>query len=100
MSLVDQKNKKINVQNSPPPPKKLIEKKILAWKSFVAVVKIFLGNHKAKNYVGLVETSENLWLNEPHNVIKVQILHPYLDRFKENVEASSEEQGEWFTKKY
>ncbi|MGH0154041.1 UNVERIFIED_CONTAM: hypothetical protein FKN15_026346 [Acipenser sinensis] len=37
-------------------PKKLTSKEKAAWNSFVAVVWGFLGNHKAENYVELVET--------------------------------------------
>ncbi|MGH0180896.1 UNVERIFIED_CONTAM: hypothetical protein FKN15_005291 [Acipenser sinensis] len=41
-------------------PKKLTSKEKAAWNSFVAVVRGFLGNHKAENYVELVETGEEL----------------------------------------
>ncbi|MGH0121420.1 UNVERIFIED_CONTAM: hypothetical protein FKN15_019855 [Acipenser sinensis] len=41
-------------------PKKLTSKEKAAWNSFVAVVQGFLGNHKAENYVELVETGEEL----------------------------------------
>ena len=41
-------------------PKKLTWVKKAAWNSFVAVVRAFLGNHKAENYVELVETVEEL----------------------------------------
>lgn len=37
-------------------PKLLREKENAAWISFVKVVRGFLGNHKAENYVELVET--------------------------------------------
>ncbi|XP_063850377.1 uncharacterized protein LOC135094310 [Scylla paramamosain] len=37
-------------------PKKLTRMKKAAWNSFIAVVFGFLGNHKAENYVELVET--------------------------------------------
>src|SRR5687768_10602276 len=37
-------------------PKKLTRKEKTAWDSFVAVVSGFLGNHRAENYVELVET--------------------------------------------
>ncbi|XP_036358086.1 uncharacterized protein LOC118763025 [Octopus sinensis] len=40
--------------------KKLTEAEESAWNTFVAVVRGFLGNHKAVNYVAIVETLRNI----------------------------------------
>ena len=68
-----------------------------AWSSFVLVVKRFLGNYKAGNYVELV----NQMLEHFRELgctmsIKVHYLHSHLDRFPENLGDKSEEQGERF----
>ena len=68
-----------------------------AWKSFVKVVKNFLGNEKAKNYVELVQDLLNNFKNLGCNMsIKVHYLHSHLDKFPENLGSCSEEQGERF----
>ena len=78
-------------------PKKLKRKEKAAWNSFVAVVHGFLGNHKDKNYVKLVETLiKNYSKMGCRMSFKVHILDAHLDKFKENMGAYSEEQGERF----
>jgi hypothetical protein len=78
-------------------PKKLTRKEKAAWNSFVAVVQGFLGNHKAENYVELVETLvKNYGTMGCRMSLKVHILDAHLDKFKENLGAYSEEQGERF----
>lgn len=68
-----------------------------AWSSFVQVVQNFLGNHKAENYVELVETMlSNFNILGCNMSIKVHYLHSHLDRFPENLGDCSEEQGERF----
>ena len=68
-----------------------------AWRSFVAVVQGFLGNHKAENYVELVQTLiKNYAKMGCRMSLKVHILDSHLDKFKENMGAYSEEQGECF----
>lgn len=68
-----------------------------AWSSFVAVVQGFLGNHKAENYVELVQTLiKNYAKMGCRMSLKVHILDSHLDKFKENMGAYSEEQGERF----
>lgn len=68
-----------------------------AWESFVLVIKNFLGNHKAINYVELVN---NMLLNFRrlgcNMSVKVHYLHSHLDRFPDNLGDTSEEQGERF----
>ena len=67
------------------------------WNSFVAVVRGFLGNNKAENYVELVETLVNNYSKMGCRMsLKVHILDAHLDKFKENIGAYSEEQGERF----
>ena len=53
-----------------------------AWSSFVSLVKNFLGNHKALNYVELVENMLTKYQEMGANMsIKVHFLHSHLDRF-------------------
>ncbi|KAL6465610.1 hypothetical protein MHYP_G00257430 [Metynnis hypsauchen] len=78
-------------------PKKLNRKERAAWNSFVAVVRGFLGNHKDKNYVQLVQTLiKNYAAMGCRMSLKIHILDAHLDKFKENMGAYSEEQGELF----
>ena len=68
-----------------------------AWHSFVAVVKGFLGNTKASNYVDPVEVMlTNFQALGSRMSIKVHYLFSHLDRFPENLGNMSEEQGERF----
>lgn len=68
-----------------------------AWTSFIAVVKNFLGKHKAENYVELVNEMLNSFKSLGCNMsIKVHYLHSHLDSFPENLGDTSEEQGERF----
>ena len=65
-----------------------------AWSSFVSLV---LGNHKALNYVELVENMLTKYQEMGANMsIKIHFLHSHLDRFSENLSDFSEEQGERF----
>ena len=57
-----------------------------AWSSFVSLVKNFLGNHKALNYVELVENMLTKYQEMRAKMrIKVDFLHSHLDRFPENL---------------
>src|SRR5271163_2951357 len=77
--------------------KKLSRKEKAAWNSFVAVVRGFLGNHKAENYEQLVQALiKNHAKMGCRMSLKVHILDAHLDKFKENMGAYSEEQGERF----
>ena len=68
-----------------------------AWISFVDVIKNFLGNVKAINYVEIVEkmlkSFESLRCNMS---IKVHFLFSHLSSFPENLGSVSDEQGERF----
>ena len=67
------------------------------WSSFVSLVKNFLGNHKALNYVEFLENMLTKYQEMGANIcIKVLFLHSHLDRFPENVGDFLEEQGERF----
>lgn len=69
----------------------------LAWKSFVAVAQNFLGNHKAENYVELVEEMLVRFRDLSCNMsIKLRYLNSHLDQFQHNLGDLSEEQGESF----
>ena len=68
-----------------------------AWYSFVSLVKNFLGNHKALNYVELVENMLAKYQEMGANMsIKVHFFHSYLDRFPQNLGDFLEEQGKRF----
>lgn len=68
-----------------------------AWTSFVEVTKNFLGNHKANNYLQIVNNMLENFKNLKCNMsIKVHYLHSHLDQFPENLGSYSEEQGERF----
>ena len=68
-----------------------------AWSSFVLVVKNFLGNDKAENYVELVDSMlESYKQLEAYMSIKVHFLFSHLDKFPENLGSVSDEQGERF----
>uniref|UniRef100_A0A6P7FX03 Uncharacterized protein LOC114335021 n=1 Tax=Diabrotica virgifera virgifera TaxID=50390 RepID=A0A6P7FX03_DIAVI len=70
-----------------------VEKK--ARLSFVDIMKNFLGNHKSENYAELVNRLLNDFQSLGWNMsIKVNYLHRHLDRFAENLDDTSEEQGE------
>ena len=76
--------------------KLLNRKQKTAWNSFVAAHG-FLGNHKAKNYVQLVQTVTKNYAKIGCRIsLKVHILEADLDKFKENMGAYSEEQGKRF----
>jgi len=64
---------------------------------FVQVVKGFLGNHRAENYIKLVETLvKNYSKMDCRMSLKVHVLDAYLHSFKENMDAYFEEQGKRF----
>jgi len=67
-----------------------------AWFSFV-LVKNFLSNHKALNYIGLVEDTPTKYQEMAANMsIKVHYLHSHLDTIPENLGDFPEKQGESF----
>ncbi|GAA6091683.1 uncharacterized protein LOC119261597 [Tachysurus ichikawai] len=80
-------------------PKDLTKKEEADGDSFVAVVQGFHCNHKAKNYVELIEMLVKIygtmgcWMSS-----KVLILDNHHDKFKEIMGVYSKEQGESFHK--
>ena len=57
-----------------------------AWSSFVLVVKNFLGNHRAENYVELVNRMLESFKQLGDNMsIKVHFLFSHLGRFPQNL---------------
>ena len=78
-------------------PQLLTETEKAAWHSFLEVVRGFLGKHKAENYVELIQTLVRKYHEMGCRMsLKVHILDAHLDKFKENMGAFSEEQGERF----
>ena len=70
---------------------------LAAWTSFVKVVKNFLGNNKAGNYVELVSTMlENFRKLGALMSIKIHFLFSHLEHFPANLGDVSDEQGERF----
>ncbi|KAL4706484.1 hypothetical protein ACJJTC_015682 [Scirpophaga incertulas] len=68
-----------------------------AWNSFKAVVHGFLGNHRAENYDELItDMITNFSIIGCRMSLKMHMLHSHLDKFKNNMGAYSEEQGERF----
>ena len=60
----------------------------MAWNGFIAVVHGFLGNHKAENYVHLVQTLINNYTKMGCRMsLRVHILDAHLEKFKENMGA-------------
>ena len=76
---------------------KINVKQKAAWLSFVYVIKNFLDNRKAPNYENLVSKIISGFRNLKCNMsIKVHFLYSHLDKFPENLETVSDEQGEHF----
>ena len=72
--------------------KLLNRKQKTVWNSFVAVVHGFLGNHKAENYLQLVQTLiKNYAKMGYRRSLKVHTLDAHPDKFKKNMAAYSEE---------
>lgn len=73
------------------------EVELEAWKTFVLVVKNFLGNNKARNYAELVNNMLTAFRNLGCNMsIKMHYLFSHMNRFPENLGSMSDEQGERF----
>ena len=77
--------------------KNMTDVELSAWSSFVSLIKNFLGNHKALNYVELVENMLTKYQEIGAKMsIKVHFLHSHLDKLPENLGNFSEEQCERF----
>lgn len=78
-------------------PRLLSNQEEKAWDSFKAVVRGFLGNNRAENYVELINDMILNFQNIGCRMsLKVHMLHAHLNNFKDNMGAYSEEQGERF----
>ena len=68
-----------------------------AWNSFKAVVDNFFGNYKAENHVQLItDLVTNFAAMGCKMSLKLHMLASHLNKFKSNMGAYSEEQGERF----
>ena len=68
-----------------------------AWNNFAPVVRGFLGNHKAENYVELLaKLVKTCSKRDCRMSFKVHMIDANLDQFMENMGAYSEELGERF----
>ena len=73
------------------------EVELEAWKTFVLVVKNFIGNNKARNYAELVNNMLTAFRNLGCNMsIKTHYLFSHMDRFPGSLGSMSDEQGETF----
>ena len=73
------------------------DKEKVAWLSFVDVMKNFLENKKSGNYEHLVGNMLSEFRDLGCNMsIKMHFLFSHLDKFPDNLEAVSDEQGERF----
>lgn len=78
-------------------PKTLTKVQEAAWNSFIAVAHGFLGNHRVDNYEQLVKTLVKKYRAMGCRMsLKVHMLDAHLAKFKNNLGAYSEEQGERF----
>ena len=67
------------------------------WRLFVTVTKNFLGNERSADYVSLVQNLLDNYRDIGAKMsIKVHFLDSHLDRFPENCDELSDEQGERF----
>ena len=68
-----------------------------AWESFVSVVEGFLGNHKADNFMEIVEELIDAYQAMGCRMsLKLHVLHSHIAEFRGNMGDYSEEQGEEF----
>ena len=75
----------------------MTSKEARAWKTLTKVVKNFLGNKKAGNHEDLLEELLSSFEEMGCNMsIKLQYLKSHADKFPQNLESVSEEQGERF----
>jgi len=75
----------------------LTEQEQAAWDAFVLVVHNFLGNHRADNYVELVDNLITAYQHLGCRMsLKMHFLHSHLTFFPSNMGAVSDEHGERF----
>ena len=75
----------------------LTEQKQAAWDAFVLVVHNFLGNHRADNYVELVDNLITAYQHLGCRMsLKIHFLHSHLTFFPSNMGALSDEHGQRF----
>ena len=68
-----------------------------AWNTFKLVAENFLGNHKAENYIEIVENMiEAFGRLGSRMSLKLHFLHSHLEFFPDNLGAVSDEHGERF----
>jgi hypothetical protein len=76
---------------------KLSQLELVAWEAFRNVVNNFLGNHKADNYVELVQDMKEAYRKMGCRMsLKMHFLHSHLSFFPDNLGAVSDEHGERF----
>lgn len=76
---------------------KLDPLQLTAWEAFKNVVNNFLGNHRAENYVELVQDMMEAYKKMGCRMsLKMHFLHSHLSFFPSNLGAVSDEHGERF----
>ncbi|CAH1647380.1 unnamed protein product [Spodoptera littoralis] len=77
--------------------KKVTDKEYDAWLSLKAVIKGFLGNHRAENAKKLVDDMLEAYKKLGCRMsLKIHFLHSHFSFFPSNLDAASDEQGERF----
>ncbi|CAH1640346.1 unnamed protein product [Spodoptera littoralis] len=77
--------------------KKVIDKEHDAWLSLKAVIKGFLGNHRAENAKKLVDDMLEAYKKLGCRMsLKIHFLHSHFSFFPSNLGTASDEQGERF----
>ena len=78
-------------------PKHLNTKKLEAWNTLKLVAENFLGNHRAENYIKIVENMIEPFRRLGSRMsLKLHFLHSHLEFFPDNLGAVSDEHGERF----
>ena len=77
--------------------KHLNTKELKAWNTFKLVAENFLGNHKAENYIEIVENVIEAFRRLGSRMsLKLHFLHSHLEFFPDNLGAVSDDHGETF----
>ena len=77
--------------------KHLNTKELEAWNTLKMVAENFLGNHKAENYIEIVENMIEAFRRLGSKMsLKLHFLHSHLEFFPDNLGAVSDEHGERF----
>ena len=78
-------------------PKNLNKKVLEAWNTLKLVAENFLGNHRAENYIEIVENIIEAFRRLGSRInLKLHFLHSHLEFFSDKLGAVSDEHGKRF----